>query len=197
MHGSPVLFDIIQLVTDHMSNLSVPKLPCSICLCKFDGSDDVKLIEQCLHHFHAFCFQQYVQYMFRESRSSVTSGGCEKSAEMLKQVPCPLCRKPVDILSDFNAVVKRPVLFDEATDVSGMAEKWANRWAKVYEAQKRKGGIIDVEAQKKQLLITENMTVDIAALEQPSAVSVENAQHGCNTRGSFTVSIYVAVKNEG
>lgn len=57
--GSPVVFDLINIVRDHLTDSNLPSGQCVICLYGFqDGDAFIKTV--CYHYFHSYCFARHL-----------------------------------------------------------------------------------------------------------------------------------------
>lgn len=57
--GEPVIFELIELAREFLTEQNVPACNCAICLNDIVG-EDVFVKTLCYHYFHAFCLGRYV-----------------------------------------------------------------------------------------------------------------------------------------
>lgn len=59
MAGEPVLFELIEVVREHLTEQNLPSCPCVICLYGFNGDDEF-IKTECYHYFHSHCLWRHI-----------------------------------------------------------------------------------------------------------------------------------------
>jgi len=130
--GEGILFEIIDLIKDNLTTNNVPSDHCPICLVNFHQADKL-LKTSCYHHFHLYCFKNYINIALKDQTEEVVD----------EEVPCPKCRQKIQINSDeIQQEVNEPYDDDVVEfDCQKFHEK-NKKLKRIYEKQKRRGGII-------------------------------------------------------
>ncbi|XP_063287023.1 E3 ubiquitin-protein ligase RNF25 [Pelobates fuscus] len=139
--GYPILYELIEKGKEMLTNSNIPHGHCSICLYDFQEGDSLTKTP-CFHHFHSHCLGQYADH-------------CKKNSnEQEPLVLCPVCRE--NLTCDFHKLKTAPppqhpeVLYVPDTDTLQKTKELRQ----VYEKQLLKGGIIDLETEKKRFFIS-------------------------------------------
>jgi len=159
--GCPVMFELIEMGREFLTERNVPVVRCIICLNNIQEQDQFMKTE-CLHFFHKHCLGRYITNMqqnYDEQKSEA-----QKSNNTIKdfQVLCPVCREPIgesrynlsDLLNADPPVSEQtePVNYSISEDVKEMQRTME----KLFIKQKEKGGIIDLEEEQKKFLVVTN-----------------------------------------
>lgn len=57
--GQPVVFDLIEVIREHLTNSNLPSGQCVICLYGFqDGDEFTKTV--CYHYLHSYCLARHL-----------------------------------------------------------------------------------------------------------------------------------------
>ncbi|XP_067472300.1 E3 ubiquitin-protein ligase RNF25 [Thunnus thynnus] len=160
--GSPVLYQLIEKAKEILTESNIPHGNCVICLYGFkEGETFTKT--SCYHYFHSHCLGRYVRHSERELRQREKELEEDKTRERDDHqeltVVCPVCREPLSYDVDQLLCSPAPQLpeLDEAAIGSDFQRKWFEL-QKLLERQRRKGGIIDPEAESNRFLIHINET---------------------------------------
>lgn len=57
--GSPVVFDLIDVVREHLTHSNLPSGQCVVCLYGFQHGDDFTKTE-CYHYLHSYCLARHL-----------------------------------------------------------------------------------------------------------------------------------------
>ncbi|XP_058199578.1 brassinosteroid-responsive RING protein 1-like [Rhododendron vialii] len=84
-----------DLVADHP--LPLPPEDCAVCLCAFDGSDEVQRLTNCLHIFHRSCLDPWMdeELFIAPGASSHDLLSSFSTTHCGRPRICPLCRAPL------------------------------------------------------------------------------------------------------
>lgn len=157
--GDPVIFELIEICREFLTDNNVPACQCAICLMDIaDGDDFVKT--DCYHYFHSLCLGRYAESArnqfedFRRDNPAVP--GTAPSEEDQFSLVCPVCREKIsDARTETWLAAERPILesmLDDFVITPELAET-QRRMERLYLKQKAKGGIINVEEEEKQFLV--------------------------------------------
>ncbi|XP_057295563.1 protein enabled homolog isoform X2 [Hydractinia symbiolongicarpus] len=136
--GESMLYELIEYCKDSLTDNNHPSSVCSICLEIFQDTD-IFFRTNCYHYFHVICIKAYIN-MLNE-----------------KDLICPVCRKAFEIdesllrsVSDAKDGQSEEIKFSPTDEYL----EWRKYCTKLFEKQKRKGGIIDLEFEKSKYLIS-------------------------------------------
>jgi len=146
-----ILFEIINIVVDNLTENNIPSSPCPICLIKFKVQDNF-IKTSCFHHFHTYCIYKYAEaYQPPDESIDMLLLPSKIREKLIKQmtveegIPCPQCRKMIVVEVD-NLVGIQNEPFDEdplITDTEMLTIRHKmQQMAIKYEFQKQNGGIV-------------------------------------------------------
>jgi len=159
--GCPVMFELIEMSREFLTERNVPVVRCIICLNNIQENDQFMKTE-CLHFFHRHCLGRYITNMLEDYDEQVKEA--QKSNISIKefQVTCPVCREVIgesrynlsELLASQPPISEQtePVKYKISDDVKKLQKKMQELFIK----QKEKGGIIDLEAEQKKYLVVTN-----------------------------------------
>lgn len=161
--GQPVIYELIELVKEHLTASNLPSCQCAICLYGFAEGDQFTKTE-CYHYFHSYCLASHVvntEKSFIEEQEKLPAW---QRVQKTFQVQCPVCREPISY--DMNMLSSAPPpqdvenarqfeLDDELRDLQ-------QKMAALFSYQKSRGGIIDPEAEDSKLLLVTNTPTEEA-----------------------------------
>ncbi|XP_059480057.1 E3 ubiquitin-protein ligase RNF25 isoform X2 [Neocloeon triangulifer] len=174
--GQPVIYELIELVREHLTSSNTPSCQCAICLYGFRDEDEFTKTP-CFHHFHAHCLASYVrshQEMQRQEKEKVPlwQRMQQKDAEHDCVVPCPVCRESLSCQLDRLSMAAPPKDVQDACNFKVTEELRAlqSKMNSLYLYQQQKGGIIDPEAdENKLLLVTQSSSNENSVESAPVA----------------------------
>ncbi|KAF4528763.1 hypothetical protein B566_EDAN016950 [Ephemera danica] len=162
--GQPVIYELIELVKEHLTSSNTPNCHCTICLYGFHDEDDFTKTP-CFHYFHAHCLACYVRSC-QESRKAEREKLPQWQRMQEKEVamddtsvPCPVCREVVscELQRLAQAAPPHDVSAAHNFELTDELRSLQRRMSALYLKQQSKGGIIDPEAEdSKLLLVTQN-----------------------------------------
>lgn len=155
--GSPVVFDLIDVVREHLTDSNVPSGQCVICLYGFQEGDQFTKTE-CYHYLHTYCLVRHLDASKRNYDEEFNKlPGWQQLTATPYHAVCPVCREPIDC--DRNAMDKAPPPNDlvkapkfQLTDEIRCLQ---SKMADLYMHQKERGGIIDEEEEPQILAIVD------------------------------------------
>ena len=153
--GQPVMFELIELIREHLTRSNLPTDQCAICLYGFREGDEFTKTE-CYHYFHSRCLAAHVaaaERYYREEQEKLPQW--QQDATNKFQAICPVCRESIncDVESLWSA--PPPIDVEAATDFSVTAElkELQKQMAALFLRQQQRGGIIDLEAEGVKTLV--------------------------------------------
>jgi len=159
-----ILFEIINMIKDNLTENNFPSNPCPICLSKFKVQDNF-IKTPCFHHFHTYCIYKYAKTYQPPDESldmlllpSTIREKLKKQMTVEEGIPCPQCRKMFVVEVDSLLGIQNEP-FDDDDDITDMdMSNIRNRMQQMaikYEIQKQKGGVI-TSKQEQQMFEDEN-----------------------------------------
>lgn len=160
--GSPMLYQLIEVAKEHLTEENVPCCQCTICLYGF-AEGDVFTKTECYHYFHSHCLARYVRHALEQialekaHKMSPTppSANADDHAASTKVV-CPVCRLPLPPLLGLTEEEHPPPMEQQHQPAFCMTpelEQLQQSMAQLYVHQQRQGGIINVDAEKNKFLL--------------------------------------------
>ncbi|KAG7209061.1 hypothetical protein KM043_015218 [Ampulex compressa] len=182
--GQPVMFELIELIREHLTRSNLPTDQCAVCLYGFREGDEFTKTE-CYHYFHSHCLAAHVaaaERYYREEQEKLPQW--QQDTTNAFQAICPVCRESIncDVESLWSA--PPPIDVEAATDFSVSAElrELQNQMAALFLRQQQRGGIIDLEAEGVKMLVrteddqtptTENLSPPSTSLNAYSNPAVQ------------------------
>lgn len=143
--GSPVIFELIELIRDCLTECNLPSGQCMICLFGFCKGDHF-VRTQCYHYFHSHCLALHLisGRRYHEEEKSVLPAWQQATKEPFKEM-CPVCRVTL-INIDVDALAKAPPPMASFTApafyLTDELKALQREMAKMMAYQMAKGGII-------------------------------------------------------
>ncbi|CAG9786888.1 unnamed protein product [Diatraea saccharalis] len=188
--GQPVVFELIELIRDNLTESNLPSGQCVICLYGFvDG--DVFIKTQCYHHFHSHCLANHLiagKKYYQEELEKLPNW--QQMQAPPYQQTCPVCRCPVSCDVDVLKTAPPPVDSVTAPPFCLTAELKALqiKMAALLAKQVAKGGVVGVgDTGPPPLTITSPSDHDNEATNGSSSVAQEGAKSdaiGASTDGA-------------
>ncbi|XP_017891169.1 E3 ubiquitin-protein ligase RNF25 isoform X2 [Ceratina calcarata] len=196
--GQPVMFELIELIREHLTRSNLPTDQCAVCLYGFRDGDEFTKTE-CYHYFHSHCLAAHIaaaERYYREEQEKLPQW--QQDATDKFQAICPVCRESINCDVDSLWSAPPPVDVEAATDFSVTTElrELQKQMAALFLRQQQKGGIIDLEAEGVKTLVRTELdgattegpnppgtslnTYSSPAVQQESAVNHHHTQHQNN-----------------
>lgn len=146
--GSPMVFDLIDVIREHLTDSNLPSGQCVVCLYGFqEGDAFTKTV--CYHHLHSYCLARHLDASRHNyDEEYVKLPAWQQQTAKLYQAHCPVCREPIDDdpeplrAASPPCELKNAPDFELTSELKGLQVKMAN----LYMHQKQRGGIIDLNA---------------------------------------------------
>ncbi|KAH8418699.1 hypothetical protein KR222_011700, partial [Zaprionus bogoriensis] len=147
--GFPVVFDLIEVVREHLTGSNLPSGQCVICLYGFSEGDEFTRTE-CFHYLHSYCLARHLNALRRNYQEEFDKlpAWLQKTADPF-QALCPVCREHITDETDSLKCAMPPSELENAPDfmVTQELRRMQQRMSQLYLQQKSRGAIIDVEAE--------------------------------------------------
>lgn len=158
--GEPVLYTLIEMARESLTEGNVPHCPCVLCLEHFDSKQAFHRTS-CYHYFHLHCLSAYLCHtrnMIEEEKIRQEKEGSSHRDDKSDQtdIVCPVCRKSLDEESLAVTCEVKTESEDSKFELSPEMRQQQKWMSEVYARQKAKGGIIDLEAEKNKFLINQD-----------------------------------------
>ncbi|CAG9855869.1 unnamed protein product [Phyllotreta striolata] len=182
--GQPVIFELIELIRESLTESNLPTCQCAVCLYGFSEGDSFTKT-QCFHYFHSYCLYNHLETTKRHYQEEQEKLPAWQKSTKGFQAICPVCRESIncDVEELKTALPPKDLENAQNFEVTKDLRVLQDRMKQLFSYQKSKGGIIDVEAEEnKLLLITEtsdNGSTDTNEDPGPSDGALESdAQRG-------------------
>lgn len=165
--GSPMVFDLIDVIREHLTSSNLPSGQCVVCLYGFqDGDAFTKTV--CYHHLHSYCLARHLDASknnYDEEFEKLPAW--QRQTAKPYQAYCPVCREPIDYDPEPLRSASPPCELQNAPDfeVTSDLKGLQARMADLYMHQKKRGGIIDLNAE-------DSNVISIDSEENQGAVSI-------------------------
>ncbi|XP_023163349.2 E3 ubiquitin-protein ligase RNF25 [Drosophila hydei] len=147
--GLPVVFDLIEVVREHLTGSNLPSGQCVICLYGFSEGDEFTRTE-CFHYLHSYCLARHLNALRRTFQEEFEKlpAWLQKTADPF-QALCPVCREHIRDESDSLKCAMPPAELENAPDfkVTQELRQMQQHMSQLYLQQKSRGAIIDAEAE--------------------------------------------------
>ncbi|XP_052714791.1 uncharacterized protein LOC128188049 [Crassostrea angulata] len=195
LQGGPMLYDLIELAKEKLTEGNIPHCPCTICYEHFhEGEEFTKT--HCYHYFHCHCLARYVRHVLasiqQENQSRPThqqdDGGQTK-------VPCPVCREEMECNVDLYTGETTPQ--DQSLNFYPTAElrTWQREMSRLLRRQRERGGVIDVQEERNKFLITQDDVVELNLTSIQDTDPESSTKH--STESSTKNSTEASSKDQG
>ncbi|XP_060652168.1 E3 ubiquitin-protein ligase RNF25 [Drosophila nasuta] len=155
--GFPVVFDLIEVVREHLTGSNLPSGQCVICLYGFSEGDEFTRTE-CFHYLHSYCLARHLNALRRNYQEEFEKlpAWLQKTADAF-QALCPVCREHIHDESDSLKCAMPPSELENAPDfrVTQELRQMQHHMSQLYLQQKSRGAIIDAEAEGSAVIAIE------------------------------------------
>ncbi|KAL3858195.1 hypothetical protein ACJMK2_012799 [Sinanodonta woodiana] len=156
--GESMLFEVIELAKESLTEGNIPQCSCVICMEHFqEGTSFTKT--HCYHYFHNHCLARYAHHCQKAQEQEIRKITLHTEKEETK-VHCPMCREDIthEILNLEKDIFNKMEEVEEEVHIQPSEElrKWQKEMDAIRQRQAERGGIIDVEANRNKFLLTED-----------------------------------------
>lgn len=152
--GCCVLYECIETIRSKLSEFEVPHEACAICLTSIDNRLDA-IRTNCHHFYHRACLASYVQTKkadLEEKYLEAKKNGFRLERDFRQDIEDPVCRQILasHIIEQLPSQLERTSNDPEENrelieNLSPQMRQWQERTHALFQQQKEKGGIIDVQ----------------------------------------------------
>ncbi|KAI8122527.1 hypothetical protein FF38_06398 [Lucilia cuprina] len=187
--GFPVVFDLIEVVREHLTGSNLPSGQCVVCLYGFCDGDEFTRTE-CFHYLHSYCLARHLNAMRRNYQDEYNKlpAWQQKTAKPF-QAHCPVCRENIKDETDSLRCAMPPSDLQNAPDFKPTPElrELQQRMSSLFIHQKSRGAIIDSEAEVGAVLsieTEEEIRRRLHRKQQEETSAAETPESGGNTFSS-------------
>ncbi|KAL3275277.1 hypothetical protein HHI36_020045 [Cryptolaemus montrouzieri] len=180
--GQPVIYELIELIRENLTESNLPTCQCAVCLYGFcDG--DVFTKTPCFHYFHSFCLAKHLlttEKHFNEEQEKLPTW--QKNTKGFQAV-CPVCREAISCCVDDLKNAPPPKELEDAQNFSVTNELrlLQSKMQELFSYQKSRGGIIDIEEEENKLLLITNSSEDSPPNHDPGPSLVQVEENGMSS----------------
>lgn len=160
--GQPVVFDLIDIIREHLTESNLPSGQCVICLYGFqEGDEFTKTV--CYHYLHSHCLACHLNASKRNYEEELGKMPVWKQKEAKPyQALCPVCREPIDVEVEPLTKCKPPTELTNAPKfrLTDELKSLQAQMTRLYLHQKSRGGIIDLDAEEGNVISIETEAAD-------------------------------------
>lgn len=158
--GSCVLYECIELIRSQLSSYELPHEACAICLSLItDRSEIIKT--NCHHFYHKNCLKPYVDMKkneLEERYQEMKKNGFYIERDFRQDIEDPVCRQILSehVIAQLPSAlsVEESAADDQQALVGNLSERvrqWQERTQALFQQQKEKGGIIDLDRNQEMI----------------------------------------------
>ncbi|PSN46697.1 hypothetical protein C0J52_06394 [Blattella germanica] len=198
--GQAVIYELIELVKEHLTASNLPSCQCAICLYGFREGDHFTKT-QCYHYFHSHCLACHVtssEKSYQEELDKLPAWQRNQQPQSPCQVLCPVCREPIQCDMDLLSSAAPPFDVENARqfELNDELRNLQRQMATLFNYQKRRGGIIDPEAEDSKLLLVTD-TPEQETEDDPPGPSLLLPQNPLHQHNSTSLSMGSSVPSRG
>ncbi|XP_013194906.1 E3 ubiquitin-protein ligase RNF25 [Amyelois transitella] len=142
--GQPVVFELIELIRESLTESNLPSGQCVICLYGFTEGD-IFIKTQCYHHFHSHCLASHLiagKKYYQEEMDKLPNW--QQMQAPPYQQTCPVCRCPM--ACDVEALKRAPLPVQSITakpfSLTAELKALQTKMASLLAHQIAKGGVV-------------------------------------------------------
>ncbi|XP_058831071.1 E3 ubiquitin-protein ligase RNF25 [Topomyia yanbarensis] len=193
--GQPVVFDLIDIIREQLTESNVPSGQCVICLYGFQEGDEFTKTA-CYHYLHSHCLACHLKASKRNYEEELAKMPTWKQKEAKPyQALCPVCREPIDVEVEPLVKCQPPVELVNAPRfrLTDELKSLQAQMTRLYLHQKSRGGIIDLDAEEGNVIAIETENVN-----NESSKNTHNVVHASTTlEGATVLSVPQLPKQQG
>lgn len=146
--GYPVVFDLIEVIREHLTGSNLPSGQCVVCLYGFQEGDEFTKTE-CYHYLHSYCLARHLIASRRNYNEEVEKlPAWQRKTSKPFEAVCPVCRETIKDDTDHLRTALPPAELEEAPafHLTDELKDLQNKMTNLFLHQKSRGGIIDLDA---------------------------------------------------
>lgn len=177
--GSPVVFDLIDIIREHLTESNLPTGQCVICLYGFqEGDEFTKTV--CYHYLHSHCLACHLKASKKNYDEELAKmpGWKQKEAKPYRAL-CPVCREPIDVDVDPLSKCRPPTELSNAPrfQLTDELKSLQAQMTRLYMHQKSRGGIIDLDAEEGGVISIETETPNSESPKRTNNIAQDVAEN--------------------
>ncbi|XP_055676928.1 E3 ubiquitin-protein ligase RNF25 [Lutzomyia longipalpis] len=157
--GQPVVFDLIEIIREHLTDSNLPSGQCVVCLFGFQEGDEFTKTP-CYHYLHSYCLARHLSASRRNYQEEYDKlPGWQKKQAKPYQATCPVCRESIsDDVEEPLGCAQPPMELENAPhfQLTDEIRELQAKMAELFLRQKIRGGIIDVDADEGNVISIDN-----------------------------------------
>lgn len=172
--GLPVVFDLIEVIREHLSESNLPSCHCVVCLYGFQDGDQFAKTD-CYHYLHSYCLARHLvasKKNYQEEQDKLPAWQRKMSKPF--QPFCPVCREAIH--NEVEPLLKSipPIELENAPkfELTDELIHLQNKMAGLFLHQQHRGGIINLEEEDNNVISIE--TEDSANEIPKTVITGEN-----------------------
>lgn len=156
--GQPVVFDLIEVIREHLTESNLPSGQCVVCLYGFQEGDQFTKTD-CYHYLHSYCLARHLlasKKNYQEEQDKLPAW--QRKLAKSYQAFCPVCREIINDEVDCLLESKPPAELENAPKFQLTVElkNLQTTMTGLFLHQKSRGGIIDLDADDNNVILLEN-----------------------------------------
>lgn len=196
--GQPVIYELIELIRENLTESNLPTCQCAVCLYGFSEGDSFTKT-QCFHYFHNYCLAKHLivtEKHFNEEQEKLPAW---KRSTVGFHATCPVCREQIscDVKELKTALPPKELENAQKFEVTQDLKILQEKMQQLFSYQKSRGGIIDIEAEENKLLLITNSgdnssgdNSDDPGPSLPPSIPEQQLQNGVQNRNQRYFSKY-------
>lgn len=156
--GLPVVFDLIEVIREHLTISNLPSGQCVVCLYGFQDGDEFTKTE-CYHFLHSYCLARHLTASKKNYHEEMEKlPAWQRKTAKPYQAVCPVCRESINDNIDPLKNANPPTELENAPtfQLTSELKKMQNKMADLFLRQKSRGGIIDLDAVDNNIILLED-----------------------------------------
>lgn len=152
--GDPVVFDLIEVIRERLTDSNLPSGQCVVCLYGFQDGDLFTKTE-CYHHLHSYCLARHLKASKKNYEEELDKlPAWQRITSKPYRAFCPVCREPInnDVTALENAEppseLENAPEFELTSDLKGLQARMAD----LFMHQQQRGGIINLNAEESNVI---------------------------------------------
>lgn len=145
--GQPVVFDLIDVIREHLTESNLPTGQCVVCLYGFQSGDEFTKTD-CYHYLHNYCLARHLTASKHNYDEELAKLPAWQQLQAPKYQPsCPVCREAISMSLEPLQAARPPAELENAPtfQLTDELKVMQSRMADLYLHQKSRGGIIDAD----------------------------------------------------
>lgn len=155
--GLPVVFDLIEVIREHLTESNLPSCHCCVCLYGFQEGDQFAKTD-CYHYLHSYCLARHLvasKKNYQEEQDKLPAWQRKMSKPYVQR--CPVCREAIH--NEVEPLLKSipPIELENAPkfELTDELIHLQNKMAGLFLHQQHRGGIINLKEEEGNVISIE------------------------------------------